>query len=149
MKKHDIQTTFTKLKKNKVQDKKNQVVEPQMVLWKMVSSLSEEVFETTIMAHDTMYDYSANQIQVLWKSSQLRRGKCRNDVISYASQPLIQYMQLKYKWSVRTKMDKFSWKAHGTSLQALKQNTKQIIQKFIFDSWTTNEREAKICKSAL
>ena len=41
-------------------------------------------------------------------------------------------------------MDRIWRKVHGNSLQALKPNLRQIIQKVFFEYWATNEREAKI-----
>ena len=52
-------------------------------------------------------------------------------------------MQHKYKWTTRT-MENIWWRVHGIALLSLKTSARQIIQKFIFNYWSCNEREAKI-----
>ena len=54
-------------------------------------------------------------------------------------------MQVKYNWSANL-MDRIWWRPHGNTLIVLTPNSRQIIQKFLFDYWATNSREAKLYK---
>ena len=107
--------------KGKHKENKNQVDEPPVILWKIAKSLSEAVFEMSVAAHETTYDYPENQIQVLWKSTPIYRGIYRKTIISYTLQQIINYMQVKYNWSANL-MNRIWWRPHGISLKLLKPN---------------------------
>ena len=62
----EINVTFKELIKKKLKEKKDQVDDSQVVLWKIAKS---EVFEISVLAHETTYDYPENQMQVLWKNT--------------------------------------------------------------------------------
>ena len=87
--------------------------------------------------------YPAANIEISCKSIPVREGIYRKSTIAYNSQGITTYMQQKYKWTTRI-MENIWWRVHGMALQSLKPSARQIIQKFIFDYWACNEREAKI-----
>ena len=56
------QDNIHRIENEKVKKKKDQVVDSQVVLWKIAKSLSEEMFEISVSAHENTYDYPENEI---------------------------------------------------------------------------------------
>ena len=110
---------------------------------KVAQSLAEDVFNMSMLAQDLHCNFPSNQIQLFWKSVPVHSGIYKKIITAYTSQALTQYMKETYKWNLNIQ-GKIWWKIHGISLQSLKPSARQIIQKFIFDYWATNDRESKL-----
>ena len=111
--------------------------------WKVAHSLAEETFTTALIPHDLNNQFPSTHIKIFWKSTPIHSGIYTKSITAFTSQDLIHYMKATYKWNLSTQ-EKIWWKIHGRSLQSLKPSVRQIIQKFLFDYWATNERESKI-----
>ena len=94
-----------------------------------------------IIHHDNTTQYPAAGIFIECKQEQLYDGIYKKTRDAYNDEPMITYLQDRFKWRPVTYNTKW-WSIHSMALLKFKLINRLIIQKFIMDHLACNYREA-------
>ena len=113
--------------------------------WMEIASAitTDKTTEEDFFPHDTNYNYPSSVINIRWKNAAIQNQVHRIIIESYTSQAMTNYLLGKKKWTVEM-LDLIWLPIHEKTLLRFQPPARQIIQKYNFNQWATNVREAKL-----